>query len=82
MIGVEVAVRRKGCVQEGRGKCPWGQEAGTSEGSWRGRLLTWQCGAQEPRNLCLPQAVGDLGSRNGASLIQTFLLSLSETSPR
>lgn len=55
---------------------------GPAKGSLRQRLLTWQCGAQEARKLCLPQAIGGLGSRNGASLIQTFLLSLSKTLPR
>lgn len=75
----EVRLSQKGCMQnEGCEKsipgCLGGQ--GQTEESLVQGLLTWQYGAQEARNLCLPQAICGLGSGNGGSLIQTFFLSL------
>lgn len=40
------------------------------------RLLTWQCCAQESRDLWRPQAVCALGRGDGGGLVQTLFLSL------
>lgn len=79
MMRVEVRLSQKDCMQNEGCEKSFSEclgKQGRTEESLVQRLPTWQYGAQEARNLCLPQAICGLGSGNGGSLIQTFFLSL------